>query len=31
MAGYARDFEALLTAMFKRHEAGYDAADIELD
>jgi predicted O-linked N-acetylglucosamine transferase (SPINDLY family) len=31
MAGYARDFEALLTAMFKRHEAGYDAADIELE
>ena len=30
MAGYARDFEALITAMFKRHEAGYDAADIEL-
>lgn len=31
MAGYARDFEALLTAMFKRHEAGYDALDIELE
>ena len=31
MAGYARDFEALLAAMFKRHEAGYDAADIELE
>jgi predicted O-linked N-acetylglucosamine transferase (SPINDLY family) len=29
MAGYARDFEALLTAMFKRHEAGYDAIDLE--
>jgi len=31
MAGYARDFEALLAAMFKRHEAGYDAADIDLE
>jgi predicted O-linked N-acetylglucosamine transferase (SPINDLY family) len=30
MDGYARDFEALLTAMFKRHEAGYDATDIEV-
>jgi predicted O-linked N-acetylglucosamine transferase (SPINDLY family) len=30
MAGYAHDFEALLTAMFKRHAAGCDAADIEL-
>jgi predicted O-linked N-acetylglucosamine transferase (SPINDLY family) len=30
MAGYARDFEALLTAMFKRHQAGHAAADIEL-
>jgi predicted O-linked N-acetylglucosamine transferase (SPINDLY family) len=30
MASYARDFAALLTAMFKRHEAGYDAADIDL-
>jgi predicted O-linked N-acetylglucosamine transferase (SPINDLY family) len=29
MASYARDFAALLTAMFKRHEAGYDAADID--
>jgi len=31
MAGYARDFEALLAAMFKRRQDGYDAADIELD
>ena len=30
MAGYAHDFEALLTAMFKRHQEGYDAADIDL-
>ncbi|HSE12794.1 MAG TPA: tetratricopeptide repeat protein, partial [Rudaea sp.] len=30
MAGYARDFEAALTAMFKRHEAGYDAEDFEV-
>lgn len=30
MAGYARDFEAALTAMFKRHEAGYDAGDFEV-
>jgi predicted O-linked N-acetylglucosamine transferase (SPINDLY family) len=29
MAAYARDFEALLTAMFKRREAGYDAVDID--
>jgi predicted O-linked N-acetylglucosamine transferase (SPINDLY family) len=29
MAAYTRDFEAVLTAMFKRREAGYDAADIE--
>ena len=30
MAGYARDFEAVLTTMFKRHEAGYDAEDFEV-
>jgi predicted O-linked N-acetylglucosamine transferase (SPINDLY family) len=29
MARYARDFAALLTAMFKRREAGYDAIDLE--
>jgi predicted O-linked N-acetylglucosamine transferase (SPINDLY family) len=29
MTGYARDFEALLTAMFKRRQEGYDAADLE--
>lgn len=31
MAGYARDFEALLQQMFKRRRDGYDAGDIELD
>jgi len=30
MGAYTRDFEALLTAMFKRHEAGYDAEDFEV-
>ena len=30
MAGYARDFAALLTAMFKRRREGYDAADIAI-
>ena len=30
-AGYARDFAALLAAMFKRRQEGYDAVDIELD
>jgi predicted O-linked N-acetylglucosamine transferase (SPINDLY family) len=30
MAGYAHDFAALLTAMFKRRQEGYDATDIEL-
>lgn len=31
MAGYARDFEALLAAMFKRRVAGYDADDIDIE
>jgi predicted O-linked N-acetylglucosamine transferase (SPINDLY family) len=30
MAGYARDFAALLTKMFNRRREGYDAADIEI-